>query len=147
MPNSTPIPAPKRLSRDLAARVLDRAATLDATEDKVDVATLRAAAFDAGISPEAFERALAEAAVAARESARESARVSPSVQSRTRIDGYEVAVRTMLVGLATGIVAIGGAFLAFGPDETAAAGAAFGGGGALVGVFIHLLNRFRNRNE
>src|SRR5687767_1046472 len=95
---STPIPAPKRLSRDLAARILDRAATLDAAEEKVDVATLRAAAYDAGISPEAFERALAEAAVAARESA-----VAPT---RTRVDAYDVASKTFWVGLLTGAAAI-----------------------------------------
>jgi len=105
--NSTPIPTPKRLSRDLAARILDRAATLDATEQKVDVATLRAAAFDAGISPEAFERALAEAAVVARESV--------AAPTRTRVD--------------------------------ATAGAIIGGGGALVGTFVHLLRTFRNRNK
>jgi hypothetical protein len=134
--NSTPIPTPKRLSRDLAARILDRAATLDATEEKVDVATLRAAAFDAGISPEAFERALAEAAVSVRESAGAPAQ---------RVDGYDVAVKTFLVGLATGTVAIVIVSLALGPDQDATAGAVIGGGGALVGSFIHLLQRFRNR--
>jgi hypothetical protein len=136
---STPLPAPKRLSRDLAARVLDRAATLDATEEKVDVATLRAAAFDAGISPEAFERALAEAAV--------SARQSTAAPVPTRVDGYDVAVRTFLVGLGTGTMAIVVASLLLGPDKDATAGAIIGGGAALVGAFIHLLQRFRNRNH
>lgn len=139
MPNSTPIPAPKRLSRDLAARILDRAATLDAAEEKVDVATLRAAAFDAGISPEAFERALVEASASVRESA-----VAPS---RTHVNAYEVATKAFWVGLVTGTLAILVAFLILGPDDGAAAGAAIGGGGALVGVFVHLLRKFRNRNQ
>src|SRR5687768_18609883 len=95
---STPIPAPKRLSRDLAARILDRAATLDATEEKVDVATLRAAAYDAGISPEAFERALIEAAA--------SVRHPTTSASRGAFDGYGIAVKTFWVGLVTGTLAI-----------------------------------------
>jgi len=137
--NSTPIPTPKRLSRDLAARILDRAATLDATEQKVDVATLRAAAFDAGISPEAFERALAEAAVVARGSV--------AAPTRTRVDAYDVASKTFWVGLLTGTAAIAVASLILGPDDDATAGAIIGGGGALVGTFVHLLRTFRNRNK
>lgn len=137
--NSTPIPTPKRLSRGLAARILDRAATLDAAEEKVDVATLRAAALDAGISPDAFERALAEASVAARESA--------AAPTRTRVDAYEVASRTFWVGLITGTAAIVVASLILGPDDDATAGAIIGGGGALVGTFVHLLRTFRKRNK
>ena len=136
---TTPLPTPKRLSRDLAARILDRAATLDATEEKVDVATLRSAAYDAGISPDAFERALAEASVAAR--------VSPAAPPATRVDGYDIAVRAIMVGFLTGMAAIVAASLALGPDKDATAGAVIGGGGALLGVFVHLLQRFRNRNR
>ncbi|MGH7678368.1 MAG: hypothetical protein ACRENU_07885 [Gemmatimonadaceae bacterium] len=136
--NSTPIPSPKRLSKDLAARVLDRAATIDAAEEKVDVATLRAAALDAGISPDAFERALAEASISARESA---------VPARSRVNGYEVAVTTFWVGLVTGTAAIVLASALLGADKDATAGAVIGGGGALVGTFIHLLRKFRNRNQ
>jgi hypothetical protein len=140
--NSTPLPSPKRLSRDLAARILDRAATLDATEEKVDVSTLRAAAYDAGISPEAFERALAEAAFSARESA------AAAAPARTHVNAYDVASKTFWVGLASGALAMVIAVLIFGePDEDALAGAVVAGGGALVGTFIHLLNRFRNRDK
>ena len=136
---STPIPAPKRLSRDLAARILDRAATLDAVEEKVDLSTLRAAALDAGISPDAFERALSETTASLRD--------PTAAQGRTRVNAYELAFKTFWIGLITGTVAIVGAFAIFGPDETAAAGAAIGGGGALVGTFVHLLQRFRNRDR
>ena len=135
--NSTPIPAPKRLSRDLAARVLDRAATIDAAEDKVDVATLRAAAFDAGISPDAFERALVETSASVRE--------PTAASSGTRVDGYDVASKTFWVGLATGTAAIAVASLILGPDKDATAGAVIGGGGAIIGSFVHLLRRFRKR--
>src|SRR5687767_9529080 len=137
---STPIPAPKRLSRDLAARILDRAATLDASEEKVDVSTLRAAAYDAGISPEAFERALIEAAA--------SVRVPSPKAERSRPNGYEVAVKTLWVGLTTGTVAFLLAVAIFGsPDEDAIAGALIAGGGALAGVFVHLLRKFRDPNR
>jgi hypothetical protein len=136
---STPLPAPKRLSKDLAAHILDRAATLDAAEEKIDVATLRAAAYDAGISPEAFERALSEAAASVREP-----RAAPP---RAVVDGYEVAIKTFWVGLVTGTLAIVAASIMLGPDDNATAGAVIGGGGALVGVFVHLLRLFRNRNR
>ena len=136
---ATPIPAPKRLSRDLAARILDRAATLDAAEEKVDVSTLRAAAYDAGISPEAFERALAEAAA--------SARVTNAPAARSRGNAYDVAVRALWVGLITGTLAFSLAVVIFGtPDEDAIAGALIAGGGALAGVFVHLLRKFRKPN-
>ena len=137
--NSTPIPSPKRLSKDLAARVLDRAATIDAAEEKVDVTTLRAAALDAGISPDAFERALAEASVSARESA--------ALPARSRVNGYEIAITTFWVGLLTGTAAIVVASALLGADKDATAGAVIGGGGALVGTFVHLLRKFRNRNQ
>jgi hypothetical protein len=49
------------ISEGKAARVLDRAVRLDALRrGTVSVAELREAALEAGISPEAFERALAE---------------------------------------------------------------------------------------
>jgi hypothetical protein len=137
--NSTPIPAPKRLSKDLAARILDRAANVDATEEKVDVATLRAAAYDAGISPDAFERALAETAA--------SVRQPTFAPQPTSVNGYEIASKTFWVGLVTGTLAILVASILLGPDDDATAGAVIGGGGALVGVFVHLLRTFRNRNK
>ena len=139
MPNSTPLPAPKRLSKDLAARILDRAANLDAAEEKVDVSTLRAAALDAGISPDAFERALAEGSVVAREAA--------ATSSRNRVDAYDVASKTFWVGLLSGTAAIVVVSLALGPDKDATAGAIIAGGGALIGVFVSLLHRFRNRDR
>ena len=50
-----------RISEDKAALVLDRAAQLDATRGReMSFAELREVALEAGISPEAFERALAE---------------------------------------------------------------------------------------
>ena len=138
---ATPIPAPKRLSKDLAARILDRAANLDAAEEKIDVATLRAAAYDAGISPDAFERALSETARSVREP------TIPSERS-SRVNGYEVAVKTFWVGIATGTLAFALAVAFLGsPDEDAIAGAVIAGGGALAGVFVHLLRRFRDRNR
>lgn len=137
---STPIPAPKRLSKDLAARILDRAARLDATEEHVDVATLRAAAYDAGISPEAFERALIEAAA--------SMRATPLPAQRSRSNAYEVAVKTLWIGSITGTAAFLLAVAILGsPDEDAIAGALIAGGGALAGVFVHLLRKFRDRNR
>ena len=132
------MPVPGRLPKELAARILDRAASLDAAEDRVDVKTLRAAALDAGISPEAFERALAEAAASIRE---------PVRMSRAPVDAYGVAVSTFWVGLLSGGLTILAAMAVFGPDEDALAGAAIGAGGALVGVFVHLLRTFRNRNR
>ena len=130
---------PPRLSKDLAARILDRAASIDATVEKVDVATLRAAALDAGISPEAFERALWEAATPIRE--------RTSVPERPPATAYEIASATLWVGAATGALAILIASAILGPDDDALAGAVIGGGGALVGVFVHLLRKFRSRNR
>jgi hypothetical protein len=136
---ATPIPAPKRLSKDLAARILDRAANLDAAEENVDVATLRAAAYDAGISPEAFERALIEAAGSVR---------ATNAAVRSRANAYEVATKALWVGLVTGTLAFSLAVVIFGtPDEDAIAGALIAGGGALAGVFVHLLRKFRDRNR
>jgi hypothetical protein len=129
-----PNPTPSRLSRDLAARVLDRAASIEAAQEKIDIETLRAAALDAGISPESLERALAETAA--------SARATPVPAERPR--AYDVAVGTFWVGAVSGAVVIALAMLIFGPDEDALAGAAVGGGGALLGVFVHLLREFRN---
>jgi hypothetical protein len=128
---------PHRLSRDLASRVLDRAASIDAAAEPVDIETLRAAAFDAGISPEAFERALAETAPAVRE--------TPLTHEQPH--AYDVAVKASWVGLLTGAAAIGAAMVIFGPDDDALAGATIGGIGALVGVFVHLLARFRKRSR
>ena len=135
LPNSTP----SRLSKDLAARVLDRAASIDAAEEKIDIETLRAAALDAGISPESFERALSETAASVR---------STSVPAESlRPNAYEVASKTLWVGAVSGALVVAGAMLIFGPDEDALAGAAVGAGGVLAGVFVHLLRVFRKRNR
>jgi hypothetical protein len=132
-------PTPSRLSKDLAARVLDRAARIDATEEKIDVDTLRAAAFDAGISPDAFERALYETSVPVLD--------TPLPTAGPRPNAYEIAVKTFWVGAISGAIVVAGAMLIFGPDEDALAGAAVGAGGVLAGVFIHLLRVFRKRKR
>src|SRR5687767_8038781 len=111
-PNSTP----SRLSKDLAARVLDRAASIEAAEERIDIETLRAAALDAGISPESFERALSETAASVRE--------TPFPAERARPSAYDVAAGTFWVGAVSGALVIGLAMLIFGPDEDALAGAA-----------------------
>jgi hypothetical protein len=66
------------ISDDKAAQVLDRAAQLDAARGReVSVQDLREAALEAGISPDAFERALAEVRAAKLE------RVDPRALSLT----------------------------------------------------------------
>jgi hypothetical protein len=128
-----------RLSKDLAARVLDRAARIDAAEEKIDLVTLRAAAVDAGISPDSFERALSETAASVRSTSFPTENSHPSA--------YEVASKTVWIGAVSGAIVVALAMLVFGPDEDALAGAAVGGGGVLAGVFVHLLNVFRKRNR
>jgi hypothetical protein len=134
-----PNPTPARLSKDLAARVLDRAASIDAAEEKIDIATLRAAALDAGISPDSFERALSETAAAVRN--------MPLSTERPPASAYDVASGTFWVGAISSALVVGLAMVVFGPDEDALAGAAIGAGGALIGVFVHLLRKFRKRDH
>ena len=56
-----PPTAPGRIADDRAAKILERAAVLDAKRNsEIEIDQLREAAADAGISPEAFEQALRE---------------------------------------------------------------------------------------
>lgn len=56
-----PATAPDRIAEDRAAKILERAAALDAKRNsEIEIEQLREAAADAGISPEAFEQALRE---------------------------------------------------------------------------------------
>ena len=121
------------LSRDIAAQILDRAATIDAAE-RHDLTTLRSAAADAGISPESFDRALAEMVAGAPREAR------PTKVERANL--YEVALKSALIGVMSGIVSFAVAsFMLGSPSEDAVAGAVIGGGGALAGVLTYLLHR------
>jgi hypothetical protein len=122
---------PPPLSRDLAAQLLDRAAAIDAAE-RHDLTALRSAALDAGISPESFDRALAEMVVSIRPPADQR-----QIDRRRR---HVFALKSVLVGAMTGIMAIALASFALGfPSSDAVAGAVVGGGGALAGVLLYLL--------
>jgi hypothetical protein len=56
-----PPTGPARIAEDRAAKILERAAALDAKRNsEIEIDQLREAAADAGISPEAFEQALRE---------------------------------------------------------------------------------------
>ena len=60
-PTRDPEPGTTRIAEDRAAKILERAAALDAKRNtEIEVDQLREAAEDAGISPEAFDEALRE---------------------------------------------------------------------------------------
>lgn len=128
------VPTTPRLPRDLAVEILDRAARLDA-EERFDMPSLRSAAADAGISQDAFDRALAEAI---------AARSQPVQQAPVAERDVEVPTRAFLVGIGTAALAISVASLALGaPSIDALAGAVVGAGGGLLGSYIYLLRKHR----
>jgi hypothetical protein len=62
-PTRDPEPGNTRIAEDRAAKILERAAALDAKRNtEIELHQLREAAEDAGISPEAFDEALRESA-------------------------------------------------------------------------------------
>ncbi|MGH7638956.1 MAG: hypothetical protein ACREOK_15005 [Gemmatimonadaceae bacterium] len=128
---------PPRLSRDLAAEILDRAARIDADE-RFDLANLRSAAADAGISQEAFERALAEMV--------QSSRPVASPVDSSRPNAYEVAFKAIGVGALSGFLAMAVVSLAVGeaPPGDALLGALVVGGGALAGVVTYLIRKLKS---
>lgn len=130
-------PTPPRLSRDLAAEILDRAARIDADE-RFDLTNLRSAAVDAGISQEAFERALAEMV--------QSSRPVGSPVGSSRLNAYELAFKAIGIGALSGFLAIVVVSLAFGdaPPGEVVGGALLGGGGALAGVVTYLIRKLKS---
>lgn len=124
---------PPQLSRDLAAEILDRAAAIDAAE-RHDLTTLRSAAVDAGISPESFDRALAEMVAS---TPRET---PPRTADRGR--AYEIALKGSIIGVGCGVLAFAIASMLLGsPNADAVAGAVIGGGGALAGALTYLIGK------
>src|SRR5262245_19389025 len=99
MPPETPSPkTASDVSQELAKRILERAARLDAdSADRVDLESLRAAAKEAGITDKAFERALTELTPP-------PGRLSPVRPVRIP---KSVIVESALVGLAAGGIGIG----------------------------------------
>src|SRR5687767_8915523 len=122
-----------KLPREIATKILDRAANLDAIDERVDLATLRSAAADAGISPEAFERALVESISTAPQPAR-----IPERHEASRLNFYEVAIKTTIAGLIGGTVVIGGLSPFADPAPGDLAFVAIGATGVLAGVMTYL---------
>jgi hypothetical protein len=87
-----------KLPKEIATKILDRAANLDGTDERIDLATLRSAALDAGISPDAFERALVESMTAAPQRTREP--------EPPRLNFYETAIKTTVAGVIGATVVI-----------------------------------------
>jgi hypothetical protein len=105
LPHNPPAkPDPKALSEPVAARLLERASELDAAHvaNSVEVAALRAAADEAGISARAFDAALAELQQDEEASSVQSA---PGKQKRFRPTWAVGAVGTLL--LLTGLLVVG----------------------------------------
>jgi hypothetical protein len=129
---------PAKLPRDIATKILDRAANLDATDERIDLAMLRSAAADAGISPDAFERALMESISTAPQPARVPERHEPS-----RLNFYEIAIKATIAGAIGGTLVIG----VLSPFADATAGdlvfAAVAGTSVLAGVITYLKGKLK----
>ena len=132
---------PIQLPRELATEILDRAAKLDAGDERIDLATLRSAAVDAGISADAFERALVE-----------SISMSPRPARRHIAEGeanaanlFELGAKMTMVGTAAGLLAIAVVSLLVGdgPGEDAMLGAAVGGFGAIAGLVAYVWRKVK----
>lgn len=128
---------PPRLSGDLTAEILDLAARIDADE-RFELTAVRSAAVDAGISQEAFERALAKMVQLSRPAA------SPADSSAP--NAYEVAFKAVGMGALSGFLAIAVVSLAVGeaPPGDVVGGALLGGGGALAGVVAYLIRKLKS---
>jgi hypothetical protein len=124
-----------KLPREIATKILDRAANLDGTDERIDLATLRSAALDAGISPDAFERALVESISTAPQPPRVPERHEPS-----RLNFYETAIKASIAG------AIGGTLTILGLDsfgDVDFASAAITGTSVLAGVLTYLKGKLK----
>ena len=132
-------PISAKLPREIASKILDRAASLDATDDRIDLATLRSAAVDAGIAPDAFERALVES-LAAPHVQRPPAAVEPS-----RLNFYEASLKATIAGVVGGTLAITVVSVVFsdiGPLDLLP-GAIVGGIGILAGALSYFRNKLK----
>jgi hypothetical protein len=135
-----------RISEEKAALVLDRAAKIDAGHGRwLDVAELRDAALEAGISLEAFERALAEV-----ERMTEAAAVTPAAETESRVTLAEPSRAATLAGrsamLAGGFLIGGLALLLSGPFGLDDAGIAFALLIALAAVIGSVVRHARRRD-
>ena len=119
-----------KLPREIATKILDRAASLDGTDERIDLATLRAAAMDAGISPDAFERALVESMSVASQRTR--------APDAPRLNFYEIAIKATLSGLigATVVIAPLAPFADMDPGDWVLPAITLVG--VLAGVFTYL---------
>jgi hypothetical protein len=126
-----------KLSREIASKVLDRAASLDATDERIDLATLRSAAVDAGISPDAFERALVESLA--------TSHVRRPAAEPSRLNFYEASLKATIAGVIGGTAAITVVSVVFsdiGPMHLLP-GAVVGGIGILTGALSYLKNKLK----
>lgn len=131
-------PISTKLPRDVASKILDRAASLDVTDERIDLATLRSAAVDAGISPDAFERALVE-------SLAPNAQRSPAAAESSPPNFYEASLKAAgagVVGATVAITIVSVVFSDIGPLQLLP-GAIVGGIGILAGALGYLKNKLK----
>ena len=125
-----------RLPREIATKILDRAARLDGTDERIDLATLRSAALDAGISPDAFERALVEAMSAAPQGMRST--------EPLRLNFYEVAIKASVSGLIGGALVMAFLSVFAGATSNDLPVAVLSGAGVLAGVITYLKGKLKH---
>jgi len=132
-------PIPAKLQREIASKILNRAASLDATDERLDLATLRSAAIEAGISPDAFERAVVESL------ASPHVQRQPAGVEQSRLNVYEAGLKATIAGVIGGAMAITGVSVVFsdiGPLDLLP-GAIVGGIGIIAGTLSYFKNKLQ----
>jgi hypothetical protein len=136
MTEEHPTPAiPGRVSKTTAARILQKAADLDAIGDEmIELQELRLAAKDAGISTRSFDMSLAELRKQTTPPPLPTSAQKPGV-SQMAVVGAGTLAGTLTIGLVS--------LLTGGAPEEAILGAIIGGGGAMAGIVVYLRTAFR----
>ena len=125
-----------KLPRETATKILDRAARLDGTDERIDLATLRSAALDAGISADAFERALVESMSTAPQATRHA--------DPQRLNFSETAIKASVSGVVGGALVLAFLLAFAGATSNDLPVAAIGGAGVLAGVITYLKRKLKD---